>query len=279
MSVLAATRRHAPASGGLDIADRRVDIIDIGADHKLTCAEARTGERATTVGFGTAAKEAMRVSTTCPVCRAPTAQLFQRIDGRQYRRCGACEARFLDACQRPSRQDELAHYLHHENDADDPRYRGFLSKLAEPLMCRLSPGLSGLDYGCGPGPALVAMLSEAGHAMSIYDPFFFPDPAPLEGTYDFITCTEVAEHFHHPAEEFDRLGRMLRPGGRLAVMTCFQTDDARFADWHYRKDPTHVVFYREATFHTIAAQRGWTCEVPVKDVILMHKPAIEATIP
>ena len=40
--------------------------------------------------------------------------------------------------------------------------------------------------------------------------------------------------------------RLVRPGGWLAVMTCFQTDDARFAGWHYRKDPTHVVFYREA---------------------------------
>ena len=50
-------------------------------------------------------------------------------------------------------------------------------------------------------------------------------------------------------------------------MTCFQTDDKRFADWHYRKDPTHVVFYRETTFRTIARQRGWTCQIPVKDVV------------
>ncbi|HUE46649.1 MAG TPA: hypothetical protein VMO81_10380, partial [Aestuariivirgaceae bacterium] len=69
-----------------------------------------------------------------------------------------------------------------------------------------------------------------------------------------------------------RLNRMLRAGGWLGIMTCFQTDDGRFADWHYRKDPTHVVFYREATMRTIAAQRGWTCECPVKDVALMHKP-------
>jgi hypothetical protein len=55
-------------------------------------------------------------------------------------------------------------------------------------------------------------------------------------------------------------------------MTCFQTEDERFASWHYRKDPTHVVFYKETTFRTIAAQRGWTCEIPAKDVALMHKP-------
>jgi len=64
----------------------------------------------------------------------------------------------------------------------------------------------------------------------------------------------------------------VRPGGWLAVMTCFQTDDTRFRDWHYRHDPTHVVFYREATFRHIASSRGWSLEVPVKDVALMRRP-------
>jgi hypothetical protein len=195
-----------------------------------------------------------------------------QVEGRDYWRCGTCEARFLDPGQRLSPQEEVARYRQHENDVDDPRYRQFLSKLAEPLLERLEPGLCGLDYGCGPGPALAAMLREAGHDMALYDPFFHPDPSALERRYDFIACTETAEHFHHPAEEFDRLDRLLRRGGWLGLMTCFQTDDARFADWHYRRDPTHVVFYREATMHTIAAMRGWTCECPVKDVALMHKP-------
>jgi hypothetical protein len=53
-------------------------------------------------------------------------------------------------------------------------------------------------------------------------------------------------------------------------MTCFQTEDARFADWHYRRDPTHVVFYREATLRCVAENRGWTLEIPVKDVALMR---------
>jgi SAM-dependent methyltransferase len=207
----------------------------------------------------------------CPVCRAPASEAFVRVAGRRYWRCGACEARFLDPGQLPSRQEEYAHYRHHENDPNDPRYRHFLAKLAEPLLCRLAPGSRGLDYGCGPGPALAAMLREAGHDVALHDPFFCPDPEALERTYDFITCTEVAEHFHDPATEFERLDAMLRPGGWLAIMTGFQTDDARFADWYYRRDPTHVVFYRERTLRTIAARHSWTCEIPVKDVALMRK--------
>lgn len=196
-----------------------------------------------------------------------------RVDGRAYRRCDRCEATFLDPRHRLPADVEHAHYLNHRNDPADPGYRRFLARLADPLLARLAPRSQGLDYGCGPGPALAAMLREAGHAVALYDPFFAPDPAVLDGRYDFVACTEVAEHFHRPAEEFDRLGRLLRPGGWLAVMTCFQTDDARFAGWHYRRDPTHVVFYREATFGVIAGQRGWSCEIPAKDVVLLRRPA------
>ncbi len=194
------------------------------------------------------------------------------IDQQDYWRCEVCEARFLVTDQLPGRKEEQAHYLHHENDPDDPRYRTFLSRLSKPLLEKLDPGMSGLDYGCGPGPALAAMLLEAGQRVALYDPFFQPDQEVLKQTFDFITCSETAEHFHHPAEEFDRLDAMLHSGGWLGVMTCFQTDDGAFANWHYRKDPTHVVFYRQTTFYVIAEQRGWSCEIPIKDVVLMQKP-------
>jgi SAM-dependent methyltransferase len=207
----------------------------------------------------------------CPVCNAPEPEPFLHVDDREYWRCAACCARFLDPRHWPTREEERAEYLLHENDAGEPGYRRFLGKLAGPLLARLAPASSGLDYGCGPGPALAAMLREAGHAVALYDPFFHADARSLERTYDFITCTEAAEHFHAPAEEFARLDRLLRPGGVLALMTCFQTDDARFAGWHYRQDRTHVVFYREATLRHVAERQGWTCEIPVKDVALMRK--------
>ncbi|MEX2644427.1 MAG: class I SAM-dependent methyltransferase [Acetobacterales bacterium] len=214
----------------------------------------------------------MRPPDACPVCRAAGPRPFMAVDGRDYWRCAACAARFLDPRQLPPRAVERAHYRQHENAPDDPAYRRFLSKLADPLLARLAPGSQGLDYGCGPGPALAAMLREAGHRVALYDPFFHPDPAPLALDYDFIACTETAEHFHRPAAEFDRLMGLVRPGGWLAVMTCFQTDDARFAEWHYRRDPTHVVFYREETLRHVAASRGWSCDVPVKDVAVMRRP-------
>lgn len=41
-------------------------------------------------------------------------------------------------------------------------------------------------------------------------------------------------------------------------------------------DLTHVVFYRAETLRHIAHTLGWRCEIPAKDVALMHKPAADA---
>jgi hypothetical protein len=110
------------------------------------------------------------------------------------------------------------------------------------------------------------------HRMRLFDLFFFPDTKPLDDFYDFITCTETIEHLYQPAETFARFDRMLRPGGWMAVMTCFLSDDNLFTSWHYRRDPAHVVFYRAATLRRIANRYGWSREIPVKDVALMQKP-------
>jgi len=209
----------------------------------------------------------------CIVCRTPGADAFFADGERNYFRCGTCGARFLDPCSFPSADAERTQYDRHENDLADAGYRRFLSRVSEPLLDRLQAGCEGLDYGCGPGPALAAMLEEAGHSVALFDPFYAPDRTVLERTYDFVTCTEVAEHFHDPAREFARLDGLLKPGGWLAVMTCFHIDDARFANWYYRLDPTHVVFYREETMRWLAHEHGWACTIPAKDITLMHKPA------
>lgn len=198
------------------------------------------------------------------------------VGARSYLRCDTCEATFLDPAHFLNIEQERAEYERHQNLPGDAGYVGFLKRVADPLLDRLTPGSQGLDYGCGPGPVLAQLLRDAGHAVALYDPFFHPDAAPLQATYDFITCTEVIEHFRAPAHEFRRLDALLKPGGWLALMTCFQTDDTRFAQWHYRRDPTHVVFYREATLAHIARRLGWHMRVPERNVALMHKPVVGA---
>ena len=121
--------------------------------------------------------------------------------------------------------------------------------------------------------ASVGRKLPAGHGVALYDPTFAADTAPLAGTYDFVVATEVIEHLEKPADVFDKFDSLLRPGGLLALMTGFQGDDESFSDWHYIRDPTHIVFFREETLRLIAEARGWACEIPAKDVALMRKPA------
>lgn len=214
----------------------------------------------------------IKIHSKCRVCNAPSTRHFLTLKGKKYQRCENCMATLLDPDHWLLPEEEFKLYRKHNNDSTDKGYQKFLSRLAKPLLEKLIPSQNGLDYGCGPGPVLAGILSDAGHNMCIYDPFFYPDQSVLEQTYDFITCTETIEHFHRPAVEFTRFDQMLRPGGWLGIMTCFQTNDDRFSSWHYRRDPTHVAFYQETTLRHIAAKYNWSCEIPVKNVALMQKP-------
>jgi 2-polyprenyl-3-methyl-5-hydroxy-6-metoxy-1,4-benzoquinol methylase len=207
----------------------------------------------------------------CPVCRQPSTEQWITVSSRRYWRCADCQARFLDRDQLPDRATEQREYDQHRNHPDDRGYRGFLNQLAAPLLERLEAGSRGLDYGCGPGPALARMMQEAGHTVSVFDPLYAPDSGVLSRHYDFITCTEVVEHFHDPAAEFERLESLLKPGGWLGIMTRFQTDDERFAHWHYRRDPTHVVFYRPETFEWLGRHLGWEVECLPPQVVFLRK--------
>jgi SAM-dependent methyltransferase len=207
----------------------------------------------------------------CRVCLGG-ARPFMTVQGRRYWRCRRCRATQLDARQLPDPGTERRHYLTHHNDPADEGYRRFLARLASPLLKVLDRASEGLDFGCGPGPALAAMLEAAGHRVRLHDPFFRPDPAALERCYDFVTLTEVAEHLHRPHAVFRQLAGLIRPGGRLAVMTALGIDDRRFANWRYRRDPTHVVFYRAATFRYLASSLGLDCRRVAPDVVLLRKP-------
>ena len=57
-----------------------------------------------------------------------------------------------------------------------------------------------------------------------------------------MKCTNLT-HFYYPFSEFELLDKMLNPSGILGIMTNFLSDDSLFANWYYRRDPTHVVFY------------------------------------
>ena len=207
----------------------------------------------------------------CPICSGTNVFSFQLIGSIEYFRCKTCLGLFTDPKSRLSPEKEKERYSLHNNDVDDPEYRKFLSKLFDPLIKKLKKESRGLDYGCGPGPALASMLREAGFSVDIYDPYFFPDESYRDKVYDFITCTEAAEHFYEPHREFNKLDRVLANKGILGVMTNFYEDTINFEDWYYRKDPTHVVFYAVKTLQCIAEERSWEVDIQCGNVVFFEK--------
>ncbi len=207
----------------------------------------------------------------CLVCNSNDTKIYTIIGSKKYWECLFCFAVFLDSSHFLSRSDEYAHYCTHQNEIYDPEYRKFLSKLSMPLKRKLTYHKVGLDYGCGPGPALAAMLEEDGYQMQKYDPFFFPNKKIFSKKFDFITCSETVEHFYNPNFEFIMFDRILKPKGIIAIMTNFLNKDLRFENWYYRQDPTHVVFYSTTTFNIIARQRGWEVQFPARNVVLFNK--------
>lgn len=179
-----------------------------------------------------------------------------RDGGLRFFSCATCSLVFKDPAVRTTPEQEWRHYAKHNNDIAEEGYREHLLALVRPLMENVPLTAVGLDYGCGPVVSTELLVREFGRACRSYDPNFFPDEDVLrEGPYDFITCSEVAEHFTCPREEFEKLRGLLTEGGMLALMT--QLVPERFEDWWYHRDPTHVVFYSHATFEWIAENLGF----------------------
>jgi len=191
----------------------------------------------------------------CPLCTSVGRRFLQCKDARQYWDCDCCGLVWLDAAQRPSRVAEEARYRTHENDGAE--YLSYLGKTALPIGELLPEGASGLDFGCGPTEGMKRVLSPLGFTVESYDPIFFPRADLLKNRYDFLLCSEAAEHFFEPMSEFERMNQLLKPGGLIGVSSRLSTADEKFEGWTYRRDPTHVVFYREKTVRWLADHFGW----------------------
>ena len=212
------------------------------------------------------------MSESCPLCTSPSTSFLHkagRASGfREFLHCDNCDLAFVPRSFLLTPEQQKARYLEHNNDVHDPDYREFLGRLYYQIKPHLKAGAKGLDYGCGPGPALVTMMQEDGFDVEMYDVYFHADDSVLNERYDFVTCTETAEHFSDPAVEFRRLASLLRSPGWLGVMTGMPADWSQFPDWYYHHDPTHVNFFSHRTMDWIARRYGWEAHYPSDNVAL-----------
>lgn len=186
----------------------------------------------------------------CPLCATPTAP-HHRSKTREFLRCPRCELVHVPERFQLDVEQERAVYDLHDNHPEDAGYQRFLRRAVDPLLALLQPGASGLDFGCGPGPTVSTLLRRAGHHCADYDPLYRNDPALLEQTYDFVISTEVVEHLRSPAPTLQRVFDL---APIVVLMTKRTTTAAAFATWHYHHDPTHIVFYADATMRWLAEQ-------------------------
>jgi SAM-dependent methyltransferase len=192
-----------------------------------------------------------------------------------YHACATCDFIQLDPAHLPAPAEEKARYDTHENRPDNAGYVAMLAAFLDRAVLPWREGkTTALDFGCGPGPVLAGLLEQAGFAVDVYDPFYAPHRIYEGRTYDVVTGTEVVEHLHAPGEVFDRLARLLAPGGILALTTRFHpgVPDA-FLDWWYRRDPTHVAFYTPRTFRALAARLDLDLHWhDARDTVVLRKP-------
>ena len=207
----------------------------------------------------------------CPLCNHSDISTYHFHPHRQFWQCANCALVFVSPADYPDTCAEKARYDQHQNDPTDNRYRSFLQQLATPLLERLTVGSVGLDFGCGPGPALAHILQESGMTVELYDTFYAPNDAVWATQYDFVTATEVVEHLHQPSQEFDRLFRVLKPGGCLAIMTKWVSRIPSFAVSRYVRDMTHVCLYSPETFNWIARRWNSPVDFPKTDIALFRK--------
>ncbi len=187
----------------------------------------------------------------CRVCRSDDLRILD-FEQRYYY-CNNCQAIFIEKKEIVRPEEEKERYMGHDNSHQNEGYvemfKDFLEVGVFPFIQDLN---NVLEFGCGPGPVLADLLEKEDYQVDKYDPYFFPDRVFENKKYDLITSTEVFEHFSEPRKEMKFLKHHLKYGGYLAVMTSFHPGPEKFADWWYKWDPTHIIFYNLNTFQKIA---------------------------
>lgn len=213
----------------------------------------------------------------CLLCDSDsTAPFFKKWDPhwglREYFLCSNCHFIFLSPEFHLSLPEEKRQYDCHENNPKQDGYVQFLKKLIDHLEPKFKTGSVGLDFGCGPGPAIDIILRKKSFDVNNYDPIYFPDKNLLNQKYDFITCTEVVEHFYKPRQEFKLLHSLLKKGRSfLGIMTEIWSSETDFSNWWYHREPTHVCFYQPGTFEWIGSWLGLSVEFPGTNVVIFSQ--------
>ncbi len=190
----------------------------------------------------------------CKICKKKADCYSEGEEMPIYYWCINCGYISIEEDKIISREEEKERYLKHENTIDNKGYVNMFEEFIQKTITPYSKGRNTvLDFGCGSGAVLAALLRGKGYGVDIYDIYFAPEKVYKNKNYDIITATEVLEHIKNPLSILKLLKNHLTKKGIIALMTLFHPDDRmKFKKWWYRKDPTHISFYDPKTFQYIA---------------------------
>ncbi len=211
-----------------------------------------------------------KANLICPLCNSMDVVVLFSILPRLFSECSRCDLLFATTPCELSFTQEKHRYMQHNNSSTDPGYLLHLDRMRIQLVPQLKSGACGLDFGCGPDKGMSRLFEASGFIMENYDPFFDQTLSAKERQYDFITCSEVAEHFRDPKAEFKLMQALLHPTGWVSIMTNLREEDRRNPTWWYLRDTTHRSFYSKRTIEYIAGMHSWRVESVIDDVVLFQ---------
>lgn len=204
---------------------------------------------------------------TCPLCYSNGVDFYSQ----QFQKCSGCHSIFRCPEFFISPEKEKSRYEEHNNDVEDTRYQDFVSPIIDTILQNHSPSETWLDFWAGTWPVISHLLTQKWFQTQLYDPFFHNKPELLKQEYDFIIACEVIEHFHYPEKEFHLLYKLLKPGGKLYIMTDLYSQQVDFKNWYYKNDKTHVFFYTIEAFTWIKSHWSWEIITQKKRCIILEK--------
>ena len=169
-------------------------------------------------------------------CQIPLKE--EKIQGLSTRICPKCG--LITKESRISFQEERKRYDAH---ICDEGYVQYMESLYEKLK-KFMNGPTALDYGCGKIHILSNIVNQNGVECDYYDLHYYPKL--LEKSYDTIFLIEVFEHLYEPYDELFKLQNMLKPNGRIIIVTK-PYDGVDLEHWWYFRDSTHISFITKKT--------------------------------
>lgn len=209
----------------------------------------------------------------CPLCRSTERTQIAKHARDHLVRCSRCSLVFTGV--EPT-ADELSDY-YRSYPAHGDLSPVTMQRFNE-LLDRFEPYRKTgrmIDVGCGAGHFLQLA---AGRGWTVFGTEFGVntvaacrakgieiiegplDPGNYElGSFDVVCSFEVVEHLTHPAQEWERMAGLLRPGGLLYATTPNYQCVSHFltkGEWSVVSYPEHLNYFTPRTLNALAKDQG-----------------------